>query len=137
MGHSRTFLYVLREVVRWGLEHWEASYRASSVGNSCCWVTHLILVAHGVQLLQLLGPVSRLLLRDVCEQSCHVLDARDTWPPSLGPWLGGVGSILGNPRNGWRWGGQEVRGSAWVGRTLKYTASTISVPVNGHWSDHA
>lgn len=90
-------------------------------------VTHLVLVTHGVQLLQLLGPVPSLLLRDVCEQSGHVLDTRDTWPPSPGPWLGGVGSRLGNPGTD---GGGAGRAPGWVGRVLKATASTSSVPMD-------
>lgn len=60
--------------------------------------THLILVSHGVQLLQLLGPVARLLLRDVYKQNLRVPGSGDPWPPSLGPWFRDMGSSGGTPK---------------------------------------
>lgn len=60
-------------------------------------VTHLILVTHGIKLLQLLGPVACLLLRDVYKQNLHVPGSGDPWPPSLGPWFSDVGSSWGTP----------------------------------------
>lgn len=60
-------------------------------------VTHLILVTHGIQLLQLLGPVARLLLRDVYKQNFRVPGSGDPWIPSLGPWFRDVGRSRGTP----------------------------------------
>lgn len=90
-------------------------------------VTHLILVTHGIQLLQLLGPVACFLFRDVCKQNVHVLGSGDPWPPSLGPWFIDVG----NPRSGWRWRNRKPGALGGVVRTLKAMASPVQSPCGG------
>lgn len=84
-------------------------------------VTHLILVTHGIELLQLLGPVARLLLRDVCKPKPSRPGFWGPRPPPLGP-----GSVMweasGEPQEWMEMEGQEARIS---GRDCE--------DLEGHW----
>lgn len=95
-------------------------------------LTHLILVSHCVQLLQLLSPVTCLLFRDVCRQSHHALGlGTPGFPPSLGPRLSG--EQPGKPQE---WVEVERAGSQGlqeIVRTLKAKASSSSVPEWALW----
>lgn len=88
--------------------------------------TYIVLVPHGIELLQLLGPIPGLLLGDICEGKAH---GSAPHPDKTGPHVWGLQDQTPNPEaceHPWGWGQGRMRPSTAVPRDSTHPAAARS-----------